>query len=147
MRIAQRLLFLSSLALALLLGACAPTPPAKPTLYQRLGGMDAIKAVVDDFVANVAADNRINKFFAHADVPRLKRLLAEQICAGTGGGCAYTGRDMVSAHQGMNISDADFSALVEDLVKSLNKFKVPQQEQGELLGILGPMKPAIVTAK
>jgi hemoglobin len=116
----------------------------KKSLYDRLGGQPAIVAVVDDFVGNVAADNRINGFFARTDIPRLKRLLVEQICAGTGGPCTYTGRDMQTAHRGMNITDAQFNALVEDLVKSLDKFKVPAQEKGELLGILGPMKPSIV---
>ena len=131
----------------LLLGACQDMgmkPMQQKSLYDRLGGLGAITAVVDDFVGNVAADNRINKFFAKTDIPRLKRLLVEQICAGTGAPCAYTGRDMRSAHAGMGITDAQFNALVEDLVKSLDKFKVPEKEKGELLGILGPMKPSIV---
>lgn len=131
----------------LALAACAaqsPTP-AKTTLYERLGGQPAINAVVDDFVANVAADKRINPFFAHANVPRLKRLLAEQICAGTGGPCTYTGKDMKTVHAGMGITDAQFNALVEDLVKSLDKFKVPAKEQQELLAVLGPMRTDIVT--
>src|SRR5262249_25307294 len=110
----------------------------------RLGGKDAIAAVVDDFVGNVAADKRINGFFAKADVPRLKRNLVDQICQATGGPCTYTGREMKTAHKGMGITDPEFKALVEDLQKSLNKFKVPDKEQGELLGILGPLKPQIV---
>jgi hemoglobin len=114
------------------------------SLYERLGGQPAITAVVDDFVGNVAADARINRLFARTDIPRLKRLLVEQICAGTGGPCTYTGRDMKAAHAGMAITDAQFNALVEDLVKSLDKFKVPDKEKGELLGVLGPMKPSIV---
>jgi len=131
----------------LLLGACQDMgmkPMQQKSLYDRLGGLGAITAVVDDFVGNVAADNRINKFFAKTDILRLKRLLVEQICAGTGGPCTYTGRDMRSVHAGMGITDAQFNALVEDLVKSLDKFKVPEKEKGELLGILGPMKPSIV---
>jgi hemoglobin len=131
----------------LLLGACqnmGMQPMQQKSLYDRLGGQGAIVAVVDDFVGNVAADNRINKFFAKTDIPRLKRLLVEQICAGTGGPCTYTGRDMKSAHAGMGITDAQFNALVEDLVKTLDKFKVPDKEKGELLGVLGPMKPSIV---
>ena len=131
----------------LLLGACQDMgmkPMQQKSLYDRLGGLGAITAVVDDFVGNVAADNRINKFFAKTDITRLKRLLVEQICAGTGGPCTYTGRDMRSVHAGMGITDAQFNALVEDLVKSLDKFKVPEKEKGELLGILGPMKPSIV---
>jgi hemoglobin len=103
-------------------------------------------AVVRDFVGNVAADQRINAQFANTDIARLKTLLAEQICAGTGGPCQYTGRDMKATHARLNISNADFGALVGDLVKTLDKFKVPAREKNELLGILGPMKGDIVTA-
>jgi hemoglobin len=132
--------------LAFALGACQSmmAPPPQKTLYDRLGGTPAITAVVDDFVANVAADNRINGFFARSDIPRLKKRLVEQICAGTGGPCTYTGRSMQAAHKGMNITDGQFNALVEDLQKTLVKFKVPEKEQGDLLAVLGPMKPQIV---
>jgi hemoglobin len=139
--------FTLMLSAILLLGACqnmGMAPMQQKSLYDRLGGQPAITAVVDDFVGNVAADARINRFFARTDIPRLKRLLVEQICQGTGGPCTYTGRDMKTAHAGMGITDAQFNALVEDLVKSLDKFKVPEKEKGELLGILGPMKPSIV---
>ena len=133
------------LGMALLLAACqGMMPMQQKSLYERLGGKDAITAVVDDFVGNVAADNRIKKFFARTNIPNLKRNLVDQICQATGGPCTYTGRDMRTAHKGMGITDADFNALVEDLQKSLNKFKVPEKEQGELLGILGPLKPQIV---
>ena len=138
------------LASLLLVSACSNmmSPPApQPTLYERLGGKPAITAVVDDFVGNVAADNRINGFFAHTDIPHLKMLLVEQITVGTGGPGTYDGRSMKDAHRGMGVSDADFNALVEDLVKTLNKFKVPAKEQGDLLGILGPMKGDIVEKK
>ena len=137
----------AALTATLLLGACqnmGMAPMQQKSLYERLGGQGAIVAVVDDFVGRVAADNRIKKFFGKTDIPRLKRLLVEQICAGTGGPCTYTGRDMKSAHAGMGINDAQFNALFEDLVKSLDKFKIPEKEKGELLGILGPMKPSIV---
>ncbi|KPL55622.1 hemin transporter [Prosthecomicrobium hirschii] len=101
-------------------------------------------AVVDDFVANVAADKRINGFFARADIPRLKRRLVQQICAGTGGPCLYQGQDMKTAHAGMGIRKVHFTALVQDLQKTLRKFKVPMREQKELLAILGPMQKDIV---
>ena len=120
-----------------------PMTPQK-SVYDRLGGQPAITAVVDDFVGNVAADNRIHGFFARTDIPRLKKNLVDQICQGTGGPCMYTGRDMRTAHKGMNITDAQFNTLDEDLVKSLDKFKVPEKEKGELLGILGPMRSQIV---
>ena len=137
--------FVLPVVIAVALAACQTMAPApQKSLYDRLGGQPAITAVVDDFVGNVAGDSRINGFFAKTDIPRLKRLLVEQICAGTGGPCTYTGRSMPEAHRGMHITDAQFGALVEDLTKSLNKFKVPEKEQADLLAVLGPMKPAIV---
>jgi len=117
--------------------------PHKP-LYERLGGLTAINAVVDNFVGNVARDRRINRFFAHADVPRLKSRLAQQICQATGGPCFYTGRDMKTVHRGMGISGVHFNALVQDLGRTLNKFKVPAREQKELVAILAPLKKDIV---
>ncbi|HKW80234.1 MAG TPA: group 1 truncated hemoglobin [Casimicrobiaceae bacterium] len=143
----RKLTFPMLLGMALLLGACQDMgmmPMQHKSLYERLGGKDAIVAVVDDFVGNVAADNRINHFFAKTDIPRLKKNLVDQICQATGGPCVYTGRDMVTAHSGMGVSNADFDALVGDLVKTLDKFKVPEKEKGELLAILGPMRPQIV---
>ncbi len=136
--------YFAAVAFAVTLAACQTMMAPQKSLYDRLGGQSAISAVVDDFVGNVAGDGRINGFFARTDIPRLKRLLVEQICQATGGPCTYTGRDMVTAHKGMNITDAQFNALVEDLVKTLDKFKVPEKEKGELLGALGGLKPQIV---
>jgi hemoglobin len=117
---------------------------AQKSLYDRLGGKPAITAVVDDFVGNVAGDARINQRFANANIPRLKTMLVDQICEASGGPCTYMGHSMIDAHRGMNIKDGEFTALVEDLVKSLDKFKVPAQEKNELLTALGGMKPQIV---
>ncbi|MBA3453760.1 MAG: group 1 truncated hemoglobin [Deltaproteobacteria bacterium] len=113
-------------------------------LYDRLGGKDAITAVVDDFVANVAADARINAFFANADITNLKAKLVDQICEASGGPCKYTGKSMKESHAGMGVKEEHFNALVEDLVKSLDKFKVGEKEKTELLTALGSMKPDIV---
>lgn len=120
-----------------------PSMTDKP-LYERLGGKPAITAVVEDFVGRVAADSRINGKFTNTDIPRLKTLLVEQICQATGGPCTYTGRSMKATHAGMGVSNADFDALVGNLVATLNKFKVPEREKNELLGALGPMKMDIV---
>jgi hemoglobin len=116
----------------------------KKPLYDRLGGKPAITAVVDDFIGNVAGDTRINRRFAGANIPRLKTRLVDQVCEATGGPCKYSGQSMLDAHRGMNITDAEFTALVEDLVKSLDKFKVPAQEKNELVTALGGLKPQIV---
>ena len=119
------------------------------SLYERLGGKKAITAVVDEFVARVAADKRINGFFKAAakDPARLARLkgnLVDQICQASGGPCKYKGKSMKAAHKGMGITEADFNSLVEDLVGALDKFKVGKKEKDELLGKLGPLKKDIV---
>ena len=124
-------------------GGGAAAAPAKP-LYDRLGGKDAITAVVDDFLTRVAADARINHFFAQTNIPRLRKMLVDQICQASGGTCTYAGKDMKAAHQGVGISEPDFDALVQDLVASLDTFKVGEREKGELLAVLGPMKKDIV---
>jgi len=133
-------------------GLQAQGAAAQKSLYDRLGGKTAIVAVVDDFVGNVAADKRINAFFAataadKARMAKFKENLVNQICEASGGPCKYTGKTMKAAHQGMAISSADFDALVEDLTKTLVKFKVGKPEQDQLLGVLGPMKPQIVEKK
>ena len=133
---------ITALALfALVLVACGSP---QPSLYERLGGKDAITGVVGDFVANVAADTRINSRFANTDIPHLKQMLVDQICQATGGPCVYTGKTMRDAHSGMKITEAEFNALVEDLTRSLDKFKVPEREKTELLTALAGMKGDIV---
>lgn len=138
-----------ALGLVMMAIASAPILTKEKSLYERLGGKKAIVAVVDEFVGRVAADNRINGFFKEtaSDPNRLagfKSKLVDQICEASGGPCKYTGKDMKSAHQGMRISEADFNALVEDLVGALDKFKVAPADKQTLLGVLGPMKKDIV---
>src|SRR5215470_9444605 len=109
------------LGFLLLAAGCASTMQqsmADKSLYERLGGKEAIPAVVDDFVARVAADKRINSFFAKANVPRLNMMRVDQICEATGGPCNYTGRYMNTTHKGMGITNADCDALVGDPVAS-----------------------------
>ena len=122
-------------------------PAAGPSVYQQLGGREGIAGVVDDFVANVVADNRISarfKALPPAQVFKLKSHLADQICDASGGPCAYVGRDMKTTHKGMFITDAEWTATVEALVKALDKNNVPAGAKNALLGTLGPMKPDIV---
>jgi hemoglobin len=114
------------------------------TLFERLGGQSAIESVIEDFVARCAGDDRINKKFARTDVPRLKKMLVDQVCEATGGPSEYTGRDMKETHDGMGVTAGEFDALVEDLVATLNEFQVPRPEQDELLGVLGPLRADIV---
>ena len=114
------------------------------SLYDRLGGKPAIEAVVDNFLGRVAADERINAGFAGSNVPKLRQRLVEQICQASGGPCTYSGRDMKTVHAGMNVTGAQFDALVGHLVEALDTFKVGEKEKSELLGVLSPMRGDIV---
>ena len=122
----------------------APVAEAPKKLFERLGGKPAIEAVIDDFLGRVAGDELINSGFAVGHVPRLRQRLVELVCAASGGPCTYSGRDMGTVHAGMKITGAQFDALVGHLVATLDKFKVPAGEKGELLGLLGPMRSSIV---
>ena len=126
-----------------LFSGCATQPPPDQTLFQRLGGRAAIDAVVADAIGNISVDARINRRFIGVG-PELNKNLADLLCERSGGPCTYKGRDMSAAHEGMQIRDDEFDALVEDLVKSLDKFKVPAREKSELMVILGKMKNAVV---
>ena len=151
-----RLCALSLLLISMGLSACATMEP-QPTLYQRLtlkdgtgtlrGGREAIAIIVDDFVANVVADPRVARRFTSLPAPAVSKLkadLSDQLCEATGGPCSYLGRDMKTVHAGMNITEAEWNATVEDLVKALDKNKIGAKEKEELLGALGPMKKDIV---
>jgi len=146
-----KLILALTVVTAILTTSLAGQTPTKPkSLYDRLGGKNAITAVVDEFVGRVAADKRINAFFmATASDPKrlakFKSNLVDQICEASGGPCKYKGKDMKSAHAGMGVGEADFGALVEDLSAALDKFKVGAAEKNDLLGALGPMKKDIVT--
>jgi hemoglobin len=139
---------LTSVSSASLLGQAMKEKP----LYDRLGGRTAIAAVVDEFVSRVAADARINRFFAAtaADPMRLstfKTKLVDQICEASGGPCTYAGKDMKAAHMGMGVGGGDFDALVDDLVGALDALHVGAHEKEQLLGALGPMKRDIVETR
>jgi hemoglobin len=125
-------------------GGTTTASGAKKPLFERLGGRPAVEAVVDDFLGRVSQDESINSGFAVSDVPRVRQRLIELICVGTGGPGTYSGRDMKTAHAGLGITTAQFNALAGHLVGTLDKFKVPEAEKGELLAVLGPMKGAIV---
>lgn len=140
----RRVLLAVALALPLVGSAAAAQ---QRTLYQRLGGFDAIAAVVDDFIPRLATDPGLAKFFAgHAtdSKMRIRQLVVEQLCAAAGGPCVYTGRDLRTSHAGLGITEADWNRSVEHLVASLDKFRVPAPEKNELLAAVSGMKKDIV---
>jgi hemoglobin len=142
-----------ALALPFTVGACGggkkdtqePAPAA--SLYVRLGEKPAIETVIDKFLANVVADGRINAKFAHLDaegVQRLRTNLVDQVCQATGGPCEYKGKSMLESHTGMNVTEDEFNALVEDLIKALDEAGAKPADRDELIGALGSMKGDIV---
>ena len=132
------------LGLCLLVALSVSALAQQKSLFERLGGQNAVSAVVDEFAKNVLADDRINKKFAKSDANRLVTNLKAFVCFATGGPCKYEGRDMASAHKNMGTTEGEFTALVEDLVKALDKFNVPATEKNELLGALAGLKGQIV---
>ena len=152
-RKALRTLFASlalSLSLATLLSASAQDGPMKKSLYERLGGYNAVAAVVDDFVGRLVADKQFERFFVGHSTDSKKRIrqhIVDQFCAAAGGPCISTGRTMKDSHAGLNISEADWDAAAKHLVATLDKFKVPEPEKNELLAFVTTLKADIVEKK
>lgn len=122
----------------------ASSSRADPETFRAFGGVPGLTRVVDTFMEELLAHPRTRPFFESVDQENLKRLLVEQFCAELQGGCTYTGRDMRSAHQGLEISMADFNALVEALQKAMAREGVPFRAQNKLLAKLAPMYRDIV---
>jgi len=139
----------SGLCLLAVAASAGETPKKAPTLYQRLGGYDAIAAVTDDFIVRLATDPTLSRFFVgvgEASEKRIRQLVVDQICAATGGPCLYIGRDMKEVHKGLGISEKDWQTSVDLLVATLDKFEVGKQEKDELLAIVGTLKEQVVEA-
>ena len=141
-----------SLMLLLALGACTNRqtgstgqPPAQPPLYDRLGGKPVLIAIVDDFMANVAADPRIARRFLNADNAHFKVALVDQLCVSTGGPCKYTGRPMKDAHDGMGLSDAEFNAMTQDLRRAMARRSIAVDLQVEFAAALEPLRNDVVS--
>jgi hemoglobin len=120
---------------------------AQKSLYERVGGYDALAAVVDDFIGRLATDKRFERFFTGFSTDSKKKLrqhILDQFCVATGGPCVYMGRDMKTTHAGLAITEADWDAAAKHLVGSIDKFKVPEKEKGELLAFVTSLKKDIV---
>jgi hemoglobin len=139
--------FIAAVVLLLLSVASASAADAPASLYKRLGGYDAIAAVVDDFLGRLAGDTQTGRFFqgVSADHQKaIRQLVVDQVCAATGGPCFYIGRDMKSTHAGLGIAKADWDKAVSLFLATLDKFKVPQKESDELVAIVGSLEKDIV---
>lgn len=141
---------LTGLALAamLLAGASFEARAAESPLYERLGGMPAIRAVVDGLLDHILKDDRVNQWFGWAATPQgaasYKAALADFVCQAAGGPCQYKGPDLKSVHAGMGITKGAFDSVVEDLTATLDQLHVPAAEKNELLKMLAPLQAQIV---
>ena len=132
------------LATCLLAGAAGAE---EKSLYQRIGGYDAIAAVSDEFIARLATDEQEKRFFVGFSTDskmHIRQLLVDIVCKSTGGPCYYTGRDMKTAHAGAGITKADWDRSLKIFGEVLNKFKVPDKEQQELAALLLPLEKDVV---
>ena len=135
------------LSLLLMVAGSMPSRAQEKSLYQRIGGYDALAAVVDDFVGRLVTDKQFERFFVgHSDdsKKRIRQHILDQFCAATGGPCLYLGRDMKTSHAGLGITSAEWDAAAKHLVASLDKFKVPEKEKGEVLSFVVSLKKDIV---
>ena len=120
---------------------------SKTTLYERLGGYDAISAVVNDLLPRLQADSQLARFWQHRGEDGLKRekqLLIDFLCSSAGGPLYYTGRDMKTSHKGMRISETDWSAFLGHLNATLEAFRVPRAEHDEVVAFVQSTKPDMV---
>jgi hemoglobin len=132
--------------------AQAPSVPNEPStpLYERLGGLKGITAVVDDFIDRLVTNKTLNRNpeidagRKRSPAPYLKYQVSAMVCEVTGGPCKYTGKDMKESHAHMNITEKEWDVMVGEFKKSLAKFKVPAREQQELFEIVGTTKADIV---
>jgi len=117
------------------------------SLYQRLGGYDAISAVANDLLPRLRGDPQLGRFWAHRGedgIMREKQLLIDYLCASAGGPTYYRGRDMVLAHRGMRISESDWNVFLGHAAATLAKFKVPEAEQRDVVAFVQGLKNEIV---
>ena len=123
--------------------AAAVTSPAG-TLFERIGGEAKLRATAHEFVVIILSDDRINFTFAETDLKKFEQLIYEQLCNLTNGGCKYTGRDMYTAHAKLNINNAEFNALAEDLYEAFDRVHVPYRLQNQVVAMLAPMERDVV---
>jgi hemoglobin len=114
-------------------------------VYQGMGGTEGIKRIVADFIVIVGDDKRIKHQFDDVDMKHFSKMLADQLCALSGGPCAYTGKDMHTIHADLGVTDAQFNAVAEDLQTAMDKQGVSSNIQNKLMSKLAPMRRDIVT--
>ena len=115
------------------------------SLFDDLGGRDGLARIVAASERIWLADERIRATFDEANMDRLGRLLIDQLCQLSGGGCVYRGQDMYKAHRGLHLRTAQFNALAEDMEDAMDRLGIAPATQNRLMGLLAPMHRDVVT--
>jgi hemoglobin len=121
----------------------------QPTLYERLGGYDAVTAVANDLLPRLQDDALLGRFWQNRGedgIEREKQLLIDFLCSSAGGPLLYTGRDMKTSHAGMKISEGDWTAFIGHLHATLDSFQVPATEYAEVIAFIESTKADMVEA-
>ena len=117
------------------------------SLYERLGGYDAIVAVANDLLPRLMADSQLGRFWENRGedgINREKQLLIDYLCSNAGGPLLYTGRDYKTSHKGMGITESDWGKFVSHLEATLDYFQLPECERSDVLGFIDRTKADIV---
>jgi hemoglobin len=125
-------------------------PPAPKSLFERLGGKDGVEKLVDSLIKNVTTNPKLKKAFAKtkdAKLEAFKKNLNDQFCEMSGGPCKYAGKDMASAHAGMNINQGQWDAFVQALDAAMDENKVGEDEKNELMALFAPLREDILKSK
>jgi hemoglobin len=131
------------LTATLTLGACSAVPD-EDNLYLALGGEQAIAVIVENFILEIARDERIIDHFEVSNVQRFRVMMNEHLCMVADGPCEYTGDSMIDTHAGMGVTEGDFNAIVENMMAAMNKAGIPLGPQNRLLARLATFRGEII---
>ena len=131
------------LTATLTLGPCSAVPD-EDNLYLALGGEQAIAVIVENFILEIARDERIIDHFEVSNVQRFRVMMNEHLCMVADGPCAYTGDSMIDTHAGMGVTEGDFNAIVENMMAAMNKAGIPLGPQNRLLARLATFRGEII---
>jgi hemoglobin len=131
-----------SIGLVTFLSSCASN--SQQSLYDEIGGQAVLETLVDNFIMEIASDNRVLPRFLDSNVNRFREKMIEHMCLLADGPCIYTGDDMVQVHAGMNINSAEFNAIVEDLMSAMDKTGIALSSQNQILERMAPLRPQVI---
>jgi len=130
--------------IAVSLSACQSVATKDESLYSSLGGKAGVAKIVDIFIYEIGETEQVLHHFEDTNMERFREKQIEHICVLTGGDCKYTGDEMLEVHQGMNVTEADFNAIADAMIRALDKAKISVGNRNRLLAIIAAMRREVV---